>query len=149
MGNQPNTPNKRGNTRGTKGTTTPIRRGSSNNPPNPPSSTTPTVPTGIVTFVPPVPVTPTIRKGTSKVKHPVGVTWVMCLNLTHTNGGVPPKRGVLHQRVMGVGVTYYTTRTQVQRYLQWFKGGCNPNQLPKGVLLPKGITLTPNQPTKG
>ena len=99
-----------------------------------------------VTFVPPVPVTPVNRKGTSTVKHPVGMVWVMCLQLTHNNGGTPPKRSTLHQQVMGGGVTYHTTRTQVQRYLQWYNGGCNPTNLPKGVTLPKGITLNP---TKG
>ncbi len=119
-------------------------------PTTPKGTTTPPNKGGVkVTFTPPVTVTPQQRKGTSTVKHPIGVCWVMCLQLTHNNGGTPPKRSTLHQRVMGVGVTYYTTRTQVQRYLQWFKGGCNPTNLPKGVLLPKGITLTPNQPTKG
>jgi hypothetical protein len=97
----------------------------------------------VVTFVPPVPVTPTQRKGTSTVKHPVGVTWVGCLQLTHNNGGTPPKRSVLHTHVMGLGVTYYTTRTQVQGFLKWYKGGCNPLHLPKGVTLPKGLLLTP------
>jgi len=114
------------------------------------NTTTTTTPTKgvVVTFVPPVPVTPTQRKGTSTVKHPVGVTWVGCLQLTHNNGGTPPTpRGVIHTHVMGLGVTYYTTRTQVQRYLRWFNMGCNPTNLPQGVTLPKGLKLTPPQTT--
>lgn len=121
-----------GNTKGntTKGTTTP----------------TPT-PTGVtVQFVPPTPVTPKVRKGTSTITNPVGNTWVHCLQVTHNNGGTPPTRGTLHTQVMGLGVTYYTTRTQVQKYLQWYNNGCNPTQLPKGVTLPKGINLGVHTP---
>ena len=103
---------------------------------------TPTTTKGVtVTFTPPTVVTTVNRKGTSTVKNPVGITWVGCLQLTHNNGGTPPKRSTLHTHVMGVGVTYYTTRTQVQRYLQWYKGGKVPGNLPKGVTLPKGLNL--------
>ena len=100
-------------------------------------------PPPVVTFVKPTVVTPQNRKGKSTIPNPVGVTWVGCLNQTHLNGGTPPKRSVLHTHVMGLGVTYYTTRTQVQRYLQWVRGGCVLGNLPKGVVIPKGIKLTP------
>jgi len=127
--------NTKGNTKGTKGTTT-----------------TPPTTTGVtVQFVPPTPVTPTVKRGNSTVKHPIGVTWVYCLQQTHNNGGTPPLRGTLHTGVMGLGVAFYTTRTQVQLYLQWYNGTgryhptpCNPNLLPKGVTLPQGINLGGN-----
>lgn len=102
--------------------------------PTPTPTPTPTTPQA--TFTPPVAVTPLVRKGTSTIQHPVGVTWVTCHNLTLGNGGTPPARKVLHAAVMGLGVAYYTTRTQVQRYLAWVKGGSNPTQVPKGVNLP-------------
>lgn len=97
------------------------------------------------TFVKPQPVTPQQRKGTSTVPNPVGVVWVTCLNVTHQNGGVTPPRGTLHRVCTtppthpGKTVTYHTVRTQVNRYLQWVGGGCNPNGLPKGVTLPSGF----------
>lgn len=109
---------------GTKGTTTP----------------TPT-PTVTVVFTPPVKV-PKPPKGTrSTVPNPVGTVWVHCLQGTHNNGGTPPKRSTLHHQLVGMGVNYSTTRTQVQRYLQWYNRGCNPQGLPQGVTLPPGINL--------
>ena len=114
------------------------------------TTTTTTNKGGIGTFFTPVPkVTPQNRRGTSTVKHPVGVTWGTCLLGTHNNGGTPPTRSVLMGLVVGNGVTYNTSRTQVQRYLQWYHNGCNPTQLPKGVTIPKGTKLVPPTPTKG
>lgn len=102
-----------------------------------PKGTT-TTPKGGYTFVKPPKVTPQNRKGSSTIPNPVGNTWVTCLNLTLQNGGVPPKRSVLVHKVMGLGVTYYTARTQVNRYLQWVSNGSNPQGLPKGVTPPTG-----------
>ncbi len=111
-----------------------------------------TTPKGVVTvtFTPPVKVTPQQRRGTSTTKHPVGVTWVVCLQATHNNKGTPPTRSTLMGLVMGSGVTYNTTRTQVQRYLQWYNNGCSRvNGLPNGVTVPKGLVLTPPTPPTG
>lgn len=102
-----------------------------------------TTPTPNPYFTPPVKVTPQQRRGTSTVKHPVGVVWGVCLGNTHSNKGVPPTRATLMGLCVTAGVTYNTTRTQVQRYLQWFNGGCNPVGLPKGVVIPKGTKLVP------
>lgn len=113
----------------TKGGTTPTKGGN-----------TPT--TGGVTFTPPVPVTPVNKRGNSTVQHPVGTVWVTCITHTLQNGGTPPTRGTLHTVCMGVGVGYYTTRTQVQRYLQWYRGGCNPTGLPRGVVVTPTVLTT-------
>lgn len=116
--------------------------------------TTPTTPTTtpVVVFTPPVPNTPKVRKGVSTVPNPVGVTWVHCMVTLHGMGypQVPTTnpnpntlpqgiRGTLTKGVTGLGVTYYTNRTQVNRYLQWYRTGCNPTTLPKGVV----VTVTP------
>lgn len=108
-------------TKGTKGTTTK-------------GTTTPTTP--IATFTKPVPVTPKVRKGTSTIANPVGNMWVGCINATIQNGNHLHPRKVYHQVGITMGVTYYTVRTQVNRYLQWVHGGSVPTQLPKGVTLP-------------
>ncbi len=122
-------------TKGTKGKGTPVL------PPNKGGVT--------VGFTPPVPVTPQQRRGKSTCKNPVPVCWVFCLQSTHNNGGTPNSRGYLHKGCMGLGVTYYTVRTQVQQYLKWFRLGCNPTTLPKGITIPKGLVLTPPTPPRG
>ena len=123
--------------------TTNTTKGKGNNTPTPTPTTTPT-PTPTVVFTPPTPTTPVTRKGTSTVPNPVGTVWVYCITQTLQGGGTlvlgtPGTLGTvtrkgLTQGVMGLGVTYYTARTQVNRYLGWVKGGCNPTQLPKGVV---------------
>ena len=98
---------------------------------------------GVVGYTKPPKVTPKDRKGTSTVPNPVAFVWVTCVTLTHTNGGdLHPRRVYTHHAVQG-GVTYNTTRTQVQRYLSWVKGGCNPGGLPKGVDLNPNTLVKP------
>ena len=123
--------NTKGNTtkgkgKGTKGTTP-----TTNNP---------------VQVVPYTPTTPKVRTGSSTVPNPVGVVWVTCINLTHNNGGNLHPRKVYTSTCIGLGVTYYTVRTQVNRYLQWVNGGCVGNT-PRTVQVPSGVNLTPTLTT--
>lgn len=102
--------------------------------------TTPT----LSTFTVPVPVTPKVRKGTSTITNPVGNSWVCCINLTIGNSNQLLPRKVYHKGCITLGVTYYTTRTQVNRYIQWVHQGSNPQGLPKGVGLPPGYVPPTN-----
>ncbi len=106
---------------------------------------------GMVNTTPVVVMVPTtkqtlVKRGVSTVPNPVGTVYVTCINHLFTNnGGVytrntnPVHRGTLHNLCMGVGVTYYTVRTQVQNYLKVSVGGTLP---PTQHTLPKGGTLT-------
>jgi hypothetical protein len=102
-------------------------------------------PTPVVVMVPTTNQT-LVKRGVSTVPNPVGMVYVTCINHLFTNtGGVytrnttPVNRKVLHNLCMGVGVTYYTVRTQVQNYLKVsVQGTLPPTQHP----LPKGVTLT-------
>ena len=87
------------------------------------------------TFTKPASATPTVKRGTSTVENPVGAVWVTCLNAQAANGGKPAKRSDLHRMCQEAGVAYYTTRTQVQRYLKWNKEGADQAKLPKGVVV--------------
>ena len=86
------------------------------------------------TFTKPEPVAPVSRKGKSTVDNPVGIAWVTCLNTT-TKAGELQVRKVYTKAVMAAGVTYYTARTQVNRYLQWVAAGSPEAELPRGVEL--------------
>jgi hypothetical protein len=106
-----------------------------------PNTTTPT-PTVGVCMVPTTKQT-MVKRGNSTVPNPVGMVYVTCINhLWVLQGGIwvrtsnPVNRNTLHNLCYGIGVTYYTTRTQVQQYLKVSKlGTLNPTQhtLPKGV----------------
>ena len=104
-----------------------------------------TVPT--VTMVPTTKQTP-VKKGTSNIPNPVGMVWVTCIQVCFTvqtvNGvntyvpvPVTPTRKHLHTLCMGLGITFYTYRTQVQQFLKATNGGTNL----VGVKLPKGVNL--------
>ncbi len=80
-------------------------------------------------------VTPEQKKGSSTCEHPVAQAWVTCLNATSANGGEPPKRSELHKACIAAGVAYYTTRTQVQKYLKWQANGAPAGDLPRGVVV--------------
>jgi hypothetical protein len=92
--------------------------------------------TPAATFVAPVTVAKADRKGSSTVENPVGATWVICWNATANAGGTPPARATLHKLVWDTGVAYYTGRTQVQKFLQWFAAGQPAAGLPRGVVFP-------------
>lgn len=97
-------------------------------------NTTTTTTEPVATFNKPEPVTPAVRKGTSTVANPVGMVWVTCINITHNNGGTVQPRKVYTRECINMGVTYYTVRTQVNRYLQWEAGG-REGKLPRGVTI--------------
>lgn len=88
---------------------------------------------GTATFTKPATVAKADRRRKSEVENPVGVTWAECLNRTAANGGTPPARKELHAAVYEMGVAYATVRTQVDRYLRWFRNGADRAALPKGV----------------
>lgn len=102
--------------------------------PTPAEAPAPTL-SATAVFVKPEPVTPKNRKGSSTVANPVGVTWVECLNATAGNGGNLPARRVLHKAAIDAGVTYYTARTQVHKFIKWAKAGADHLTLPRGVKL--------------
>jgi hypothetical protein len=101
------------------------------------------VPTGVV-MVPTTKQT-LVKRGTSTVPNPVGMVYVTCINHlwvqvtpgVYTRNNNPVHRNTLHQLCMGVGVTYYTVRTQVHNYLKVSGMGTIP---PTHHPLPKGVT---------
>lgn len=77
------------------------------------------------------------RRGESTIAQPVAVVWVTCHNMcvaARTAGKPVPSRKALHEACFAAGVTYYTTRTQVQAYLKASNmGTTTPSKLPRGV----------------
>lgn len=89
-----------------------------------------------ITFTKPTPVAPVNRKGTSTLERGTvtGTGWALMGNLTLQAGTLPANRELVAVQV-AAGITYYTARTQANRYAQWYKG--NPNITPpRGVVLP-------------
>jgi hypothetical protein len=76
------------------------------------------------------------RRGDSTIAMPVATVWLHCFN-TGLAKGAAPARKVLVAECVGLGVAYYTARTQVDAYLRATKGNTvRPDKTPKGLVLP-------------
>ena len=102
---------------------------------------TPNTPnTPVAVLVPTTASTP-VHRGNSTVNNPVGNVWVTGFNMYFTPNGTPvtptPTRKQYMVTVTNMGVTYYTARTQIQRFLKHTQGGTvyNTNNRPRGVVL--------------
>jgi len=96
----------------------------------------------IATLAPTTASTPAYR-GDSTVAMPVGLVWVTGFAMYFDPKGNPvtpaPTRKAYMDACIGLGVTYYTARTQVQAFLKATKGG---TVLPApGTKLPRGVVL--------
>lgn len=72
-------------------------------------------------------------KGPSTCDFPVAVTWAVCVNATVGADGTPPARQALMKAACAEGVGYYTARTQVDKFLRWWKGSRLAQDAPRDL----------------